>query len=213
MFSDLRHREFGKLAVLRSVGVREGRFTGGRERAEFWLCRCSCGSEVEVAGYKLLMGKRKYCDHLKHVSDWAPKTGAASDLHPLTYGSWLGVKKRCLNTGKGRKWRNYGGRGIQVCDRWLSSFYAFLEDMGERPSALHSIERRDTNGNYEPGNCYWATTVEQNRNKRTTRWVEWNGERRKLVEVCEEEGANLPRVAGRLKSGWPLEKALRKPAR
>ncbi len=178
---DLLLREFGRLLVVRSLGVREGHYYGKRRRAEFWLCLCSCGEEVEVAGYQLLRGKRKYCDRMKHKADWVRKKVATSHHRRLTYTSWLGMKKRCLDQSDPTKWAKYGGRGIRVCERWGGSFEAFVEDMGLRPSVWHSIERRDGAGHYEPGNCCWATTKEQTRNKRTTRWVEWKGERRKLV--------------------------------
>jgi hypothetical protein len=104
-------------------------------------------------------------------------------------------------------WKNYGGRGITVCDRW-QDFAVFLADMGERPSAKHSIERRDVNGNYGPANCIWATDGEQRANRRDTVWVEWQGERRKLLDVTREKGVKHKLVASRLRIGWPLAEAL-----
>ena len=83
-----------------------------------------------------------------------------------TYHTWIGMKTRCSNKNH-IAYKNYGGRGIKVCERWLK-FENFLEDMGERPEDL-TIDREDNNGNYEPGNCKWATTKEQNRNGRRTK--------------------------------------------
>ncbi len=85
--------------------------------------------------------------------------------------------------------------------------------MGDRPGPEFSIERVNTFGNYEPANCVWATVSEQVANKRTTRWIEWRGERRKLFEVCREVGLGVSVVAGRLKMGWDVERALSSPVR
>lgn len=85
--------------------------------------------------------------------------------HPL-YRIWVGMKTRCYNV-KSKDYPLYGGRGIKVCDRWVNSFQSFADDMGERPSSNHSIDRfPDNDGNYEPSNCRWATPAEQSKNKR-----------------------------------------------
>lgn len=81
------------------------------------------------------------------------------------YQAWLAMKGRCLNT-RHEAFKNYGGRGIRICPEWIDSFLVFLEDMGERTSAKHSLDRIDNDGNYEPGNCRWATRVQQNSNTR-----------------------------------------------
>ncbi|MFY9952108.1 hypothetical protein [Bradyrhizobium sp.] len=78
---------------------------------------------------------------------------------------WVGIRQRCYDANY-RVFKNYGARGIKVCDRWLESYENFLADMGRKPSAAHSIDRIDVNGNYEPANCRWATTSQQNSNQR-----------------------------------------------
>jgi len=108
-------------------------------------------------------------------------------------------------TAKGFK--NYGGRGISVCDQW-ADFKVFLLDMGKKPSPYHSIDRVDVNGNYNPENCRWATTKEQSRNKRSSRLVELNGSIRCAAEWSDETGIPAYVIRGRLDSGWTPEKAV-----
>lgn len=91
------------------------------------------------------------------------------------HGVWRGMIYRCTNPGA-TSWADYGGRGISVCERWLSSFEAFLEDMGRRPSAKHSLDRINGHGNYEPANCRWATWIQQNRNRSVVNLLDVNDE-------------------------------------
>jgi hypothetical protein len=90
------------------------------------------------------------------------------------YDAWCSMKQRCLNA-ESEGFENYGARGIQICQRWRDSFENFIADMGPRPTEAHSLERRDNGGNYDPDNCYWATSVQQNSNKRSIELHEFNG--------------------------------------
>jgi len=104
-----------------------------------------------------------------------------------TYRAWHEMKKRCYNPNVIR-YPKYGGRGIEVCERWRESFSAFLADMGEKPGPEYSMDRVDVNGNYEPNNCRWATRQEQMRNKTNNHFVECFGQRKTIVEWSEETG-------------------------
>ena len=128
----------------------------------------------------------------------------------VEYSTWNAMMARCFNPSL-KFFERYGGRGITVCDRWMQ-FENFLADMGPRPSALHSIDRYpDKNGNYEPGNCRWATKKEQSRNTRTNNIVEFGGRRMALAEAIEASGLRTSTVSMRLVRGWPVHAALSLP--
>lgn len=112
------------------------------------------------------------------------------------YHSWSSMLQRCTNP-KREAYKHYGGRGIAVCERWLS-FDNFLADMGPRPEGL-SLERENVHGNYEPVNCVWADRTTQARNSVQVVWVEIRGERKRLVEWCETIGISINTVRARVK--------------
>lgn len=133
--------------------------------------------------------------------------------HPLyktpTYASWKAMKQRCFREAD-PYFPNYGGRGISVHPKWMT-FDGFVADMGERPEGT-TLDRIDLNGNYEPGNCRWATITQQNRNRSDTHWVELNGERKSLAEWCELRGLSPKMVLLRVKRfGWSYSEALNTP--
>jgi len=123
------------------------------------------------------------------------------------------MKDRCYNpTTEGYK--DYGERGIKVCDRWLGlrGFDAFCEDMGKRPSKKHSIDRIDVNGDYTPNNCRWATMKQQCRNRRDSVYITYKGEKRLFIELCEDLGLNYQTIKRRVHYlGWDIDTALTKP--
>lgn len=122
--------------------------------------------------------------------------------NPVLYHSWIGMKGRCYNKND-KAYRNYGGRGIKVCDRWLGKegFNNFLNDMGEKPSSKHSLDRIDTNGDYCPENCRWATWEQQENNRRINVFYEYNGKKLTLPQWSKEIGISYYTLLGRRKRG------------
>jgi len=163
--------------VVDETGNRHGRlvviaraWTKGRWTT--WECLCDCGETIEVRGHRLRNGHTKSCGCLRREQRTAFGESRSTHGHSFvggketpTYSSWHSMKQRCLNP-KATKWKHYGARGVRVCERWRISFENFLADMGERPAGK-TLDRIDPDGNYEPGNCRWATMVQQRHNRRT----------------------------------------------
>lgn len=150
------------------------------------LCKCDCGAEREVVGASLVNGSSRSCGCLQRSV-----AAAQSTLHggvgTPEYAAWKHMKERCYNPNENR-YSRYGGRGIVVCDRWLSNFENFFADLGPRPSSRHSIDRIDVNGNYEPGNVRWATAATQSRNKECTAFIDYRGRIVRIDELARELG-------------------------
>lgn len=176
----------------------------------FWNCVCDCGREVVVWGANLRSGNSKSCGCLGRENLRASKTSHGK-AHTREYHVWLTMKSRCLNPNN-QKYADYGGRGIKVCDRWLD-FDAFYDDMGDRPSDAHSIDRIDNDGDYCPENCRWATTSQQQRNKRSSCVLAWNGKEQTAVEWAAELGISQAVIASRLYRGWSVERTLTTPVK
>jgi len=128
---------------------------------------------------------------------------SSSGYRSPEYVAWIGMKQRCTNPLT-KAYKSYGGRGISVCSRWMESFQNFFDDMGRKPSVLHSIERTDNNRGYEPGNCVWATTSTQARNRRSNHRV---GERI-VTDEARKFGLNPSSVIARLKRGMTIVQAV-----
>jgi hypothetical protein len=130
-------------------------------------------------------------------------------IRSLTHSSWHNMRSRC-NNPKASGYQNYGGKGIQVCDRW-NTFEDFLVDMGERPGPEYSIERIDLNKNYCPSNCKWATRTEQNRNRSMCIYLTINNKCQTIKEWALEMGIKRQTIERRLKLGWSQYDAVMQP--
>ena len=176
-------------------------------------CLCECGSMWMGRLAAIKNGSIKSCGCLRADNNVARSThGAAKRGSPTrTYRAWTGMKARCFNP-KETFYRHYGGRGITICDRWNDSFQNFLDDMGEAPPGM-SIDRIEVNGNYEPGNCRWATQKEQASNKRNNRILSMCGSSKTMTEWAEALRLPVHVIYGRLRLGWSDEDALLTPVR
>lgn len=209
---DLAGKRFERLTVVRRAPLYID--NQGHPRIRY-ICRCDCGNEVIVFGRNLRKGNTKSCGCL-HKDGLRKRATTHGHARPgqrtRTYTTWQGILQRCTNPNY-HKYPTYGGRGIRVCDQWQGEhgYENFLRDMGEAPEGM-SIERENNNGNYEPGNCRWATRAEQARNQRSNIRIEFRGRSMILVDWANEIGITYGALKYRLKN-WPIEKALTHPAR
>ena len=177
---DISGQRFGRLVVLR----REGSI--GAKPA--WLCRCDCGGEHLTTATVLKNGHTRSCGCLKIESDSRGSRYRHGLSNSPEHKVWMGMMDRCSNP-KSTFFSFYGGRGIKVCERW-KRFEDFLSDMGPRPSLRHSIDRIDNDGDYEPGNCKWATATEQANNTSRNVLITIGSQTKTMSQWCKETGVD-----------------------
>lgn len=193
---DLLGQRFGRLIVKEKLTI---------DNRSSWLCECDCGGENILISSVLLRGLTLSCGCLQRESR---KThGKSKD--PV-YKVWDSMRARCTNP-KHKSWESYGGRGITVCDRWMKSFDNFYEDMGDPPPGM-SIERKNNDLGYSPGNCIWATPIEQQNNRRVNTHVEFEGEKYTVSQLARKYGLDPEFLRKRLKRGWSVQDAVYIPA-
>lgn len=162
VYKDETGNRYGNLSVISLSDRKDFR----HER--YWNCKCDCGSLIVVKGCHLRNGNTKGCGCLRGVKI---KHGGANSSE---YRIWIAIKSRCLNKNN-TAYHHYGGRGIKICSEWQNNFDTFIRHVGKRPTSKHSLDRKDNDGDYEPGNVKWATQYEQSRNKRNNITVNING--------------------------------------
>ena len=198
----------GRLQLLELRRALVGRKIVFRHRA--WLCRCDCGNVRQILENALARGTSQSCGCLSREL-LAKRSRTHGMTKTPTHRSWANMIKRCTVPSANR-FKHYGGRGIRVCRRWRQSFQLFLSDMGERPSLANQIERIDNDGDYEPGNCRWATIREQARNRSTNRMLTFNGETLCLTDWANKVGLSVGALSLRIvRRGWSVERALTTP--
>lgn len=170
-------------------------------------CRCDCGTLKVVRLCSLERSEIKSCGCFRRECSASQKVGLKHGwARSRTYESWSAMKHRCTNVNHAA-YKHYGGRGITVCPQWRESFESFLGDLGERPVGF-SLDRIDPNGNYEPGNCRWASPRIQGNNRRSNRWLNCNGITLTLSEWAEVTGLRVTTIRERLRRGWSVARAL-----
>lgn len=197
---DMTGKIFGRLTVI-------GRAQDNRAEAR-WICLCDCGQQTKTAGSQLRLGRTQSCGCL-NADNMRAKMTTHGKRDTDTYRIWTQMLTRTRNKNY-RKYEDYGGRGIQVCERWLT-FENFLTDMGERPDGMSIDRYPDNNGNYEPGNCRWATLSQQARNTRCTIRVVFQGQSISLHDACEIAGISFATAFARARRGWPQDRWLEVP--
>lgn len=196
-------RSYGRLTVAREGG----RTASG---SVIWECTCVCGGTARATGRDLASGHTASCGCLQ-----SEKAGAMRRTHGLSgahiFRVWHWMKDRCLNT-KNKNWPRYGGRGILVCSEWMD-FENFMRDMGPSfPGTGWTIERKNNDGNYQPGNCIWATRKTQMRNTCRSVRIAHNEQTKTMIEWSSELNVPYQRIKSRILAGWPAEAALTAPA-
>lgn len=187
---------FGKLVVVRQVA--------GPRRGRFYECACDCGGTCVAYGGHLRAGDRVSCGCVVG----GEKNRRHGMTHKPEYRAWENARSRCRNPNN-RKFPLYGGRGISMSPEWAGSFDAFYMAMGPRPTTGHSLGRIDGNKGYEPGNCRWATAIEQNNNRSINRHVCLAGQRLTVAQAARVTGVNQATILSRLDAGKPDEEACR----
>lgn len=201
---DLTGETFGRWTVV-------GRAESSRTGVTRWLCRCQCGTMRPVFASNLRRSLTVSCGcHIAEKRASLRRTHGQS--RTPEHGIWLKMISRCHHPND-IAYPLYGARGIKVCDRWRWSLTAFLADMGARPSVKHTIDRINNDGDYEPGNCRWATALQQARNTRKCHRITFDGQTKCLTEWSEATGISQKTILTRLRTGWPVALALTVPVK
>lgn len=202
---DITGRKYGRLTVIKSLG--------NKNKISLWLCKCLCGNERTISYGNLSVGHSKSCGCLQKE-----RTSKANFKHGFStkrnktaeYRAWGGMISRCYDKNN-KDYKNYGDRGILVCEKWKNSFLLFLKEMGEKPKET-SIDRIDVNGHYCKKNCRWADIYQQARNKRNSIKLTYNGKTLSLSEWAKKSNLLTDTLRKRIKiHNWSIEKAINTP--
>lgn len=208
---DLTNKKFNRLTGIKPVGKT-------KDNKIIWLFKCDCGNLKELIGREVKSGHVKSCGCLN--IERITSMGKANKTHghasggklSKTYMTWDAMKARCLNPTH-KYYKDYGGRGITICGRWLDKnkgYSNFLEDMGEKPEnkSLNRIDNDKLISGYSPRNCCWSTQKEQCRNKRNNHLIPYQGKEITIAEASEITGTHKATIRRRIEAGWTPEEAL-----
>ncbi len=192
--------EFERLTV---IGIDE--IESISRRKTIWRCECKCGNQISVIGHSLLNKHSKSCGCLKKEVTTLRSTThgqAKKGLISKEYLAWQQIKKRCTDE-EGFQYRDYGGRGILICEEWENDFQAFFDHVGPAPSEKHSIDRVSNEKGYVPGNMRWATRPVQNRNKRNNQYIATADRVMCLTDWAKFIGIKVPALSMRIRKNGP----------
>lgn len=201
-FIDLTGKKFGRLTVIERAENKNGRI--------MWKCQCECGKIVIIQNYNLKSGHTKSCGCYRKDN---PQGKTHNKSNTRLYTIWENIKQRCYNPNNNR-YKNYGARGITVCDKWkeFMPFYNWAMANGYRDDL--TIDRIDVNGNYEPSNCRWATPKEQANNTRQNRMITYNGKTQTLAQWADEMNIDYRALWARINQcHWSIDKAFNMPVK
>lgn len=205
-FIDIKGQRFGRWTVVERVGT-------NKSGCILWRCQCDCGKEKVVNGKILRNGESSSCGclHSEIIAQQGRKNTTHGKRHTRIYREWSAMKARCYNENHSR-YHRYGGRGITICEEWhdFQAFYDWAIANGYQDNL--TLDRIDSNGNYEPSNCRWATQKEQQNNRGNNHVITLEGRAQTLQQWAEEKKLNTKTIQSRLRRGWTAERALTEPA-
>jgi hypothetical protein len=198
--TDITGQKFGKLLVL-SYSEKKT-----KDKKRMVWCQCDCGNKKEITAANLVSGMSKTCgcERVETARKTFTKHGYRS--HPM-YHRWAAMMQRCYDENS-HEFKNYGARGIKVCERWKESFWNYAEDLGLPPFPSASIDRVVNDGDYCPENCRWVSNKEQSTNRRTTKILEFNGKKMCIADWERKLGFCLGSLKKRFAVGLTVEQAL-----
>lgn len=206
--NDITGKKFGRLKVIK-------RMPNSKWNETRWLCQCDCGKQIVSTYGKLAYNHTTSCGCYSKELLIKNRTKHHLRKHKLYY-IWSGAKQRCTNK-KSKFFKDYGGRGIKVCEEWNNeengflNFYNWAIENGYTENGdyrQYTLDRIDVNGNYEPDNCRWVSQKIQNNNRRSNRIIEYNGEKHTITEWCQIKNITRSTFYHRIARGWSLEKTL-----
>lgn len=196
---DLTGKRYGKLIALEISGF-------DKWGAALWRCQCDCGSETVTRGTNITSGKSVSCGCGVRIAAVKSQTTHGKSK-TVIYRAWRAMLGRCYHK-KSENYKNYGGRGIIVCDRWRTKFENFDDDMGKSWFEGAELDRKDNNGNYEPSNCRWTTKKVQQSNKRNNHRLTINGKTLTIAQWGDESGLKPNTILTRVRRGWAEHRIL-----
>lgn len=206
MFNDLTGQRFGRLVAIERVGT-------AKDGQAQWLCQCDCGNTTVVRAGDLRRGNTQSCGCLQKEymeSDWNKTHGLA---HTRIYKIWSDMKARCSNP-KDTHFREYGARGITVCQEWQDDFMTFYNwSMTNGYTNELTLDRIDNNKGYSPNNCKYATRREQANNRRSNHFLTFNNETHSLSDWSRIMGIKYNALRNRIRRNWSIERALTTPVK